>query len=428
MMPTFTLTLFAGFSFSEGKKTLLSEIPRKSKALFAWLALHPNQQHQREKLASILWPDSNEAQARHSLRQALASIKKSLPITAYTKIFQTTKDYIFFNSKEIKIDALCFDQAVKLDNEKSLQKAISLYQGELLEGCNPHSDIFDDWLYSFRINYSERAAIAMDRYLQILLSKNKYEQAIRVATQLVSIDPLKESAYQAFILSHTQLGNYSRAIKWYQRCKKILKDELDIEPSSKTKKLYQAVKKAKLQTKSQEKLSDRERLIYFIKMAMQGIEEHSIGQSFLIRFKNKSLPNVIKEITTLAQTNDFICYKYALTASNKQKNQNIIIRMAKLLSRYLFDSSEIFKIQKHPNTPKEVKQLIQKVALNQPILLLVENVHYSQLDLQVLLAELISLIGNNAILLVMTTQFDGDPLGSNCKNTMIGAPLTTIDL
>ncbi len=432
-MPTFTLTLFADFSFSEGKEPLLLEIPRKSKALFAWLALHPDHQHQREKLAGILWPDSNEVQARHSLRQALVSIKKSLP-TAYTKIFKTTKDWIFFSSEEVKIDTLCFDQALELNTEESLQEAITLYRGELLEGCNPRSDIFENWLHGFRINYSERASMAMDQYLQILLSKDQYEQAISIATQLISIDALKESAYRALILSHTRLGNQSTGIKWYHRCKKVLKDELDIEPSSKIEKLYQAINKTKTQTdipqsfRIQRRLNDKERLMYFIKTAIRGIEEHNIGQSFLIRFKHKCFPSVKNEITKLAQANYFVCYQYTLLLTDGQKNQNMMIRLAKLLSRYLFDSTELFEIRKRKGIPQETKELIQNVALNQPILLFVENVHYSQLDLQVLLAELISLIGNSGILLVMTTRLEGDPLGPSCKNTMIGAPLTTIDL
>ncbi|MDP2975169.1 MAG: hypothetical protein Q8N45_03035 [Anaerolineales bacterium] len=44
---------------------------------FAYLALH-TEQHPREKLAALLWGDSTDEQARHSLRTALAILRKHL--------------------------------------------------------------------------------------------------------------------------------------------------------------------------------------------------------------------------------------------------------------------------------------------------------------------------------------------------------------
>jgi len=123
-MPPFKLTLFAGFHFADSKDRPLSLSSRKAKALLAWLALHPDHQHQREKLAGILWPDSNEIQARHSLRQALADLKKALPENS--ELLQTTKEWISLDSQKIEIDTLDFDQALAKGDEESLKHAIDL--------------------------------------------------------------------------------------------------------------------------------------------------------------------------------------------------------------------------------------------------------------------------------------------------------------
>jgi len=42
---------------------------RKAQALLAYVALNPKQRCTRERLASLLWSDRGEEQARHSLRQ-----------------------------------------------------------------------------------------------------------------------------------------------------------------------------------------------------------------------------------------------------------------------------------------------------------------------------------------------------------------------
>src|SRR5713101_9123252 len=50
---------------------------RKSLALLAYLALHPGP-HPRERLADLLWPDADVADARASLRTALNYMRQAL--------------------------------------------------------------------------------------------------------------------------------------------------------------------------------------------------------------------------------------------------------------------------------------------------------------------------------------------------------------
>ncbi|MCH8076347.1 MAG: alpha/beta hydrolase, partial [SAR324 cluster bacterium] len=40
--------------------------------------MNPGQKHSREKLATLLWGDRMDEQARHSLRQALSALRKAL--------------------------------------------------------------------------------------------------------------------------------------------------------------------------------------------------------------------------------------------------------------------------------------------------------------------------------------------------------------
>ena len=73
------LTLFGGFRIMDNDGETLVLGARKSKALLAWLAMNLDHEHPREKLAALLWPDSEGAAARHSLRQALTGLRKIIP-------------------------------------------------------------------------------------------------------------------------------------------------------------------------------------------------------------------------------------------------------------------------------------------------------------------------------------------------------------
>jgi DNA-binding SARP family transcriptional activator len=51
---------------------------KKNRALLAYLALSPNRSATRERIAGLLWGEHGEEQARNSLRQSLAVLRKEL--------------------------------------------------------------------------------------------------------------------------------------------------------------------------------------------------------------------------------------------------------------------------------------------------------------------------------------------------------------
>src|SRR5262245_53426876 len=53
---------------------------KKTRALFAYLALPPGRPHTRDELADLLWSDRGDKQARASLRQALGDLRTCLEV------------------------------------------------------------------------------------------------------------------------------------------------------------------------------------------------------------------------------------------------------------------------------------------------------------------------------------------------------------
>src|SRR5713101_9849979 len=76
------LTLLGGFQAQLGADAPLALPTRKTQALLAYLALPLGQAHPRDKLATLLWGDMPDAQARGNLRHALSRIRKTLPAGA----------------------------------------------------------------------------------------------------------------------------------------------------------------------------------------------------------------------------------------------------------------------------------------------------------------------------------------------------------
>jgi len=65
---------------------------RKTESLLAYLVLHPEPQT-RDFLATLFWGDSSDEQARHSLRTALASLRKEI-----------SPDFIIADREQVQLD------------------------------------------------------------------------------------------------------------------------------------------------------------------------------------------------------------------------------------------------------------------------------------------------------------------------------------
>src|SRR5712691_650351 len=76
-MGQLTLVLFGAFEARRPRGAALI-LPKKLRALVAYLALTPGHSCPRAELATLLWGDTGEARARQSLRQALRRLRTTL--------------------------------------------------------------------------------------------------------------------------------------------------------------------------------------------------------------------------------------------------------------------------------------------------------------------------------------------------------------
>ncbi len=56
----------------------------------------------------------------------------------------------------------------------------------------------------------------------------------------VSAEPLRESAHRALIAVHLHEANYGEAVRQYERCRTMLREELGISPSPRLRDLLRA--------------------------------------------------------------------------------------------------------------------------------------------------------------------------------------------
>jgi DNA-binding SARP family transcriptional activator len=114
------------------------------------------------------------------------------------------------------------------------EKACSLYTSPFLL-----EDLYADWS-SLQREHLNRIYLAMCRVLTSHYLKTKrYEDAAKWATAILKVNHSEEEAHRQLIQIYAAQGRRSEALQQYQRCERLLREELGVAPLPETTHLFQ---------------------------------------------------------------------------------------------------------------------------------------------------------------------------------------------
>ncbi len=227
------LRLFGGLQACLGEKPLPPLRSRKGEWLLALLALRRTAVS-RSWLAGTLWPESEESRALLYLRRELTYLRKALGPECYRLLAPGRS--LHLDLVGVDCDLLAFDAAISRGDESSLEVAVSLYRGPLLEGCD------EEWVIPER-EFRERAYLtALERLAESANARGDTSAAVSSLRSAVAVDPLRESAQRALIRALVDSGDSAAAIQVYHDLRRFLRNELNTEPDPETTSLFQRVR------------------------------------------------------------------------------------------------------------------------------------------------------------------------------------------
>jgi predicted ATPase/DNA-binding SARP family transcriptional activator len=240
----------------------------KVRALFAFLLLEADRPHSRDKLAALLWPDSSDAAARKSLRQALIYLRAAIgDETAQPPFLLITRESLQFNlTSQYEVDTAVFLTHLSTcarHNHQSvsgcdactarLAQAAALYQGDFLAGFSIAASLpFEEWLLATRERLRLYAIDALGLLAHAYSQNRNQEAALQTARRQLALDPWHEGAYRLLMRLLAQRGQRTAALAEYERCRRILAEELGIEPSQETITLYEEIRREAADTVQRE--------------------------------------------------------------------------------------------------------------------------------------------------------------------------------
>ena len=234
------LRLFGGFELRLAHGEVVDLLGQKDRALLAILATPAGATHSRDKLASLLWSDRGEQQARDSLKHSLTKLRQCLPAAAQSSIV-ADRSTARLDPAAVAIDVAAFERLAGNGSTTALEQATALYRGELLDGIGIRDPAFEEWLLVERQRLGHLLEEVLTKLLSQLMADGASERAIVTARRLLSLDPLREEASRALMQIHAERGQTAQALKMYETLRDRLESELGAKPDPATTALYHSL-------------------------------------------------------------------------------------------------------------------------------------------------------------------------------------------
>ncbi|MCL4862909.1 MAG: AAA family ATPase [Caldilineaceae bacterium] len=254
--PQLSLALLGPFSATVGDTSITAFRTDKVRALLAYLALEPEQPHSRHALAGLLWPDLLERQSMDNVRVTLYRLRQTLDAAQpglADQLFAITRQTVQLNVAAVWVDVADFEAAsIPATTPRNapliaqLAQAVTLYRGELLAGFSlADAPTYEEWLLLRREQLAARALLALKTLADAFEAQGDLEQAHTYATRLLELDPYGEASRRQMMRILVQRGLPDQALAQYATLRRLLRDELGVEPNAQTVALYEQIRDGK---------------------------------------------------------------------------------------------------------------------------------------------------------------------------------------
>jgi predicted ATPase/tetratricopeptide (TPR) repeat protein len=144
------------------------------------------------------------------------------------------------------IDVAAFESRVgdasSTTDIRHLKQAVELYRGDFLTGFYVlHAPDFEAWMFAEQARLRELAIQAFHTLAGSYNEPQELHTGITYARRLLALEPWREEAHQQLILLLARDGQRGAALAQYDLCRKVLSEELGVEPTAETTKLYEHI-------------------------------------------------------------------------------------------------------------------------------------------------------------------------------------------
>jgi two-component SAPR family response regulator len=194
----------------------------------------------KEDIGEVFWPEADQQTIRLRFKNSIYRVRHALGTESVTLSdevyrFNRTLDYDYDVEdflQEISSAQSTNDQNVKIQH---LKNALALYKGPYL----PKMDY--EWALVQRENLHQKYLAIASNLIDLLIETKQYQQAIAYSDRAIEIDPCLEAAHRSAMVAYSALGDKAGMVRQFDKCKKLLLNDLGVTPSPQTETLYRTL-------------------------------------------------------------------------------------------------------------------------------------------------------------------------------------------
>ena len=247
MLPAMEIRLFGAPALTLNGQPVTGFISNKAPALIYYVAAMEHAQ-MREVVATLLWTNTPELDAKRNLRTVLSNLR-----TVLGPFLEITRTTIRLKTESVALlDSVSFVAKVKAAEQATADssqrcalfaEAAALYRGPFLEGFSIRdADTFEAWLRQEREHLHRLALQALGELTAYYAHQGELLSAINYASRLLRLDPTREETHRRLMLLFALDGQRSAALAQYQTCQAILRQEVGVEPNLETRQLFARIR------------------------------------------------------------------------------------------------------------------------------------------------------------------------------------------
>jgi pimeloyl-ACP methyl ester carboxylesterase/DNA-binding SARP family transcriptional activator len=218
---------------------------RKLKQVLEILLVRLGEPVPKERLAGLLWGQRQPRDPMRTLEAYVSGLRARLSpaVGDVRRLLRSEPGSYRLVLDEVELDLARFDALViqaataPLDRRLELRRrAAELVRGELLA-----DEPYADWAAPLRDMYAERHQQLLLDLAEDHLITGSPGAAVSLAERVLAVQPARERAHRTLVAAHYVAGDQDLALAAYERCRRVLADELGVRPLAETERVFLTV-------------------------------------------------------------------------------------------------------------------------------------------------------------------------------------------
>ena len=232
--------------------------------MLAALILHVGETVTVDDLTEFLWAQRPPSGARGAVQAYVMRLRQVIRDDADNPLIRTASGGYVLAAPPESVDLVRFNRVVQQADEAAargdtqtasrlLGEALGLWRGP------PLADIDSDTLSRYEVpKLGEQRLLAIERRAEAEFACGRHREVLTDLCGLVAEHPMRERYWYLYMLALSRSGRRAEALSAYRRARKLITEELGIEPGDELRQLHQAVLTGRSEHRLEAHRADRE--------------------------------------------------------------------------------------------------------------------------------------------------------------------------